>query len=158
LQFKTASTSEANVRAAFGLVQPGGPSIARWIEEGRFSTPEARELFALGPVDQSAILLEAADRARTLTREGLDVAFLTGADTACVIAGERRCSADGFSAAKAAEVVFVPRLDFDEATAAARGRSEALLYTEFKMVERNPLWEIWVRRGVSLPAAFALPS
>jgi hypothetical protein len=158
LQFRTASTAEANVRAAFGLVQPGGPSIARWIEEGRFSTPEARELFALGPVDQSAILLEAADRARTLTREGLDVAFLTGADTACVIAGERRCSADGFSAAKAAKVVFVPRLDFDEATAAARGRSEALLYTEFKMVERNSLWEIWVRRGVSLPAAFALPS
>lgn len=158
LQYKTASTAQANVRAAFGLVQPGGPSIARWIEEGRFSTPEAREYFALAPVDQSAILLDAADRARTLTREGINVAFLTGADTACVIAGERRCSGDGLAAAKNAKVVFVPRLDFDAATAAIKGRSEALLYTEFKMVERTTLWDVWVRRGVVLPATFVMPA
>lgn len=158
LQFHTASTSPADVRAAFGLVQPGGPSIARWIEEGRFSTPEARELFALAPVDQSAILLVAADRARALTREGFEVAFLTGADTACVIADPRACSADGPAAAKGAKVVFVPRLDFDEATTAAKGRSEALLYTEFRMVERTALWDVWVRRGVSLPTGFVIPS
>ncbi|MFZ5615850.1 MAG: hypothetical protein ACOZAA_00810 [Pseudomonadota bacterium] len=158
LQFRTAATSAADVRTAFGLVQPGGPSIARWIEEGRFSTPEARELFALAPVDQSAILLEAVDRARALTREGIEVAFLTGADTACVIADARACGADGPAAAMGAKVVFVPRLDFDAATAAAKGRSEALLYTEFKMVERTPLWDVWVRRGVSLPTGFVVPS
>lgn len=158
LQMQTAATAPANVRAAFGLVQPGGPSIARWIEEGRFSTPEARELFALAPVDQSEILLEAADRARMLTKEGLIVAFLTGADTACVIATARACRADGLHAAKDAKVVFVPRLDFDAETAAVKGRSEAFLYSEFKMVERTALWDVWVRRGVSLPAAFALPS
>lgn len=158
LQFKTATTAQADVRAAFGLVQPGGPTIARWIEEGRFSTPEARDLFALAPVDQSAILLEAADRARKLTREGFDVAFLTGADTACVIADERACSADGPAAARDAKVVFVPRIDFDEATAKAIGRSEAMLYTEFKMVERTALWDVWVRRGVTLPTGFILPS
>ncbi|MGD9799960.1 MAG: hypothetical protein AB7F91_03415 [Parvularculaceae bacterium] len=155
LQFKTAASAPRDVRTAFGLVQPGGPTIARWIEEGRFSTPEARELFALGPVDQSAILLEAADRARRLSNDGLDVAFLTGADTACVIADNRACSADGPAAVRQAKVVFVPRLDFDEATAAAKGRSEALLYTEFKMVERTALWDVWVRRGVILPAGFA---
>jgi hypothetical protein len=154
LQFKTAETAEANVRAAFGLVQPGGPTIARWIEEGRFSTPEARDLFALAPVDQSAMLLEAADRARFLSREGYDVAFLTGSDTACVIADNRACSIDGPAAAKDAKVVFVPRIDFDDATAKAKGRSEALLYTEFKMVERTALWEVWVRRGVNLPTGF----
>lgn len=158
LQFKTATTAQADVRAAFGLVQPGGPTIARWIEEGRFSTPEARDLFSLAPVDQSAILLEAAARARILSREGFDVAFLTGADTACVIAGKRACSADGLSAARDAKVVFVPRIDFDDATATAKGRAEALLYTEFKMVERTALWDVWVRRGVSLPVGFSLPS
>lgn len=152
LQFKTAASAQADVRAAFGLVQPGGPTIARWIEEGRFSTPEARDLFSLAPVDQSAILLEAADRARALTREGYGVAFLTGADTACVIADARACSADGPAAAKSANVVFVPRIDFDDATAKAKGRAEALLYTEFKMVERTALWDVWVRRGVALPA------
>lgn len=152
LQFKTATTAQADVRAAFGLVQPGGPTIARWIEEGRFSTPEARDLFSLAPVDQSAILLEAADRARALTREGYDVAFLTGADTACVIANSRACSADGPAAAKGANIVFVPRLDLDEATAKAKGRSEAMLYTEFKMAERTALWDVWVRRGVKPPA------
>lgn len=154
LQFKTAATARADVRAELGLVQPGGPTIARWIEEGRFSTPEARDLFSLAPVDQSAILLEAADRARILTREGIDVAFLTAADTACVIAGKRACNADGPSAAKGAKVVFVPRINFDEATARAVGSSEALLYTEFKMVERTALWDVWVRRGVTLPSAF----
>lgn len=156
LQFKTAATARADVRAELGLVQPGGPTIARWIEEGRFSTPEARELFSLAPVDQSAILLEAADRARILTREGFDVAFLTAADTACVIADTRACNADGPSAAKGAKVVFVPRINFDEATAKAVGSSEALLYTEFKMVERTALWDVWVRRGVTLPAAFRI--
>lgn len=154
LQFKTAATARADVRTELGLVQPGGPTIARWIEEGRFSTPEARDLFSLAPVDQSAILLEAADRARILTREGIDVAFLTAADTACVIAGKRACNADGPSAAKGAKVVFVPRINFDEATARAVGSSEALLYTEFKMVERTALWDVWVRRGVTLPSAF----
>lgn len=158
LQFKAAATAEASVRAAFGLVQPGGPTIARWIEEGRFSTPEARDLFALAPIDQSAILLEAADRARAFSRDGYDVAFLTGADTACVIASERPCSADGPSAAMEAKIVFVPRIDFDAATAAAKGRSEALLYTEFKMLERTPLWDVWVRRGISIPVSPALPS
>jgi len=152
LQFKTATTAQADVRAAFGLVQPGGPTIARWIEEGRFSTPEARDLFSLAPVDQSAMLLEAADRARILTRDGYDVAFLTGADTACVIANTRACSADGPAAAKGANIVFVPRIDFDDATAKAKGRSEALLYTEFKMVERTALWDVWLRRGVKPPA------
>lgn len=156
LQFRTAATAQADVRAAFGLVQPGGPTIARWIEEGRFSTPEARELFALAPVDQSAMLLEAADRARLLTKEGYDVAILTGADTACVIADDRDCSADGPAAARRAKIVFVPRIDFDDATAKAKGRSEALLYTEFKMVERTALWDVWVRRGVSLPKGVGL--
>lgn len=158
LQMKTAATAQQDVRMAFGLVQPGGPTIARWIEEGRFSTPEARDLFALAPVDQSAILLEAADRARILTREGIDVAFLTGADTACVIADRRVCSADGPAAARDAKVVFVPRIDFDDATAKAKGRSEALLYTEFRMVERTALWDVWVRRGVNLPTGFAAPN
>jgi hypothetical protein len=154
LQFKTAATAQANVRAAFGLVQPGGPTIATWIEEGRFSTPEARDLFSMTPVDQSAMLLEAADRGRYLAREGFDVAFLTGSDTACVIADNRACNIDGPAAARGANVVFVPRIDFDDATAKAKGRSEALLFTEFKMVEKTALWEVWVRRGVTLPAGF----
>lgn len=158
LQLRTASTAPADVRAAFGLVQPGGSTVARWVEEGRFSTPEARQLFALGPVDQSAILLEAADRVRALSEGGLEVAILTGADTACVIADARPCNADGVSAAKSAKVVFVPRLDFDDATAKAKGRSEALLYSDFKMVESSALWDVWVRRGSTLPAGFLLPS
>lgn len=158
LQLRTTAAAPADVRAAFGLVQPGGETVAAWVEEGRFSTPQARESFALGAVDQSAILLEAADRARLLTREGIDVAFLTGADTACVIAGKQACSADGLSAARRAKVVFVPRIDFDAASAQAKGRSEALLYTEFKMVERTRLWDVWVRRGVDLPAGPVFPS
>lgn len=158
LQLRSASSAPADVRAAFGLVQPGGATVARWVEEGRFSTPGARELFALGPIDQSAILLEAADRARLLSKEGLDVAILTGADTACVIVGKRPCSADGITAARAAKVVFVPRVDFNDATAKAKGRSEALLYSDFKMVESSALWDVWVRRGISLPADFVLPS
>ncbi|MEZ5917339.1 MAG: hypothetical protein R3C40_07205 [Parvularculaceae bacterium] len=153
LQYRAAATAPADIRAELGLVQPGGPTIARWIEEGRFSTPEARELFALAPVDQSAMLLEAASRARALSDEGVEVAILTGPDIACVIASSRDCAIDGPAAAGTANVVFVPRLDVDAGTAAAKGRSEALLYTQFKMVERTPLWEIWVRRGYALPAS-----
>jgi hypothetical protein len=122
------------------------------VEEGRFSTPEAREFFALTPVDQSAMLLEAASRARQLAGAGVEVAFLTGSDTACVIAGVRECRADGPAAANAANIVFVPRLDMDPKTAAAKGRSEALLYTQFRMVEQTALWEIWVRRDAPAPA------
>jgi hypothetical protein len=155
MQARAGQSASANIRAELGLVQPGGPTIARWIEEGRFSTPEARELLALAPVDQSEMLLAAASRARAIGEQGYDVAFLTGADTACVIAQHRACAADGFAAAGAAKVVFVPRLDLDAATAAVKARSEALLYTEFRMVERSALWEVWVRRGAVTPAGLS---
>lgn len=152
LQHQVTAKAPENIRAELALVQPGGATIAKWVEEGRFSTPEAREFFALTPVDQSAMLLEAASRARELTAEGIDVAFLTGADTACVLAEARRCRADGNAAANAANVIFVPRLEMDPKTTAAKGRAEALLYTQFKMVERTALWEIWVRRDSQAPA------
>ncbi|HXI88120.1 MAG TPA: hypothetical protein VNH64_11715 [Parvularculaceae bacterium] len=151
LQHGAADEAPANIRAELGLVQPGGPTIARWIEEGRFSTPEARDLFALAPVDQSEMLLEAAARARKIASYGFDVAILTGADSACVIAEKRACLPNGEKAANDAKVVFVPRLDLDPATAAAKEKSQALLYTEFKLVDKTPLWEIWVRRGATLP-------
>jgi len=151
LQLQAAKSAPENIRTELALVQPGGPDIARWIEEGRFSTPEAREFFALAPVDQSAMLLQAAERARAIAAEGLGVAILTGADTACVLAEKRDCRADGPAAATAANVVFVPRLDLDPATTVAKGRAEALLYTEFKLVERTAFWEIWVRQGAAMP-------
>ncbi|PQA87307.1 hypothetical protein [Hyphococcus luteus] len=152
LQHRAAKEAPENIRSELALVQPGGPTIAKWVEEGRFSTPEARAFFALTPVDQSAMLLEAAARARVIAAEGLDVAFLTGADTACVLAEERDCRADGPAAANEASVVFVPRLEMDPKTTEAKGRAEAMLYTQFKMVERTALWEIWVRRDAPAPA------
>lgn len=152
LQHRLTLAAPENIRTEFALVQPGGPTVANWVEEGRFSTPEAREFLALTPVDQSAMLLEAADRARGITASGLEVAFLTGPDTACVIAARRACYADGPAAAKASNVVFVPRLEMDPKTTEAKGRAEALLYTQFKMVERTALWEIWVRRDEPTPA------
>lgn len=155
LQAEAAKDAPADIRAELGLVQPGGPTIARWIEEGRFSTPEARELFALAPIDQSAMLLEAAARAREYSRRGVDVAILTGSDAACVIADTRDCRADGAKAASLANIVFVPRIDLDPATKAARDRAEALLLTEFKLAEQGALWEVWVRRGAKLPADMA---
>lgn len=154
LQYRAATSAPDDIRAQLALVQPGGPTVARWIEEGRFSTPEAREFFALAPVDQSAMLLEAASRAKMIAAEGLDVAILTGADTACVLAERRRCHADGPAAAAVANVVFVPRLELDPATTAAKGRAEAMLYTEFKLVEQTAFWEIWIRRGAVMPRHF----
>ena len=152
MQQHVAARAPEDIRTKLALVQPGGPTIATWVEEGRFSTPEAREFFALTPVDQSAMLLEAASRARQLAGAGVEVAFLTGSDTACILASARECRADGPAAANAANVVFVPRLDLDPKTAAAKGRSEALLYTQFRMVEQTALWEIWVRRDAPGPA------
>lgn len=154
LQHQVAKTAPADIRTELALVQPGGPTIATWIEEGRFSTPEARELLALAPVDQSAVLLEAAARARKLTAKGVDVAILTGADTACVLAARRDCQADGPAAASKASIVFVPRLDLDPETAAAKGRSEAMLYTQFRLEEQTALWDVWVRRDA--PSASAI--
>ncbi|MEZ5894560.1 MAG: hypothetical protein R3C58_15615 [Parvularculaceae bacterium] len=154
LQYHVAKQAPADIRAELALVQPGGPTIAKWIEEGRFSTPEAREFLALAPVDQSAMLLEAASRARKLTAEGFDVAILTGADTACVLAERRDCQADGPAAARKANVVFVPRLDLDPKTTEAKGRSEALLYTQFRLVEQTALWDVWVRRDAPAAAKF----
>jgi len=155
LQARVAKEAPAEIRAELGLVQPGGPTIATWIEEGRFSTPEARELFALAPVDQSAMLLEAAAKAKSYASYGVDVAILADADAACVLAEKRECHMSGTEAAGEASVVFVPRLDLDPASALAKGKAEALLYTEFKLVEQTALWEIWVRRGATLPAEVA---
>lgn len=157
LQYQTARAAPAHIRTELALVQPGGPTIARWIEEGRFSTPEAREFFALTPVDQSAMLLEAASRAKTMAADGFGVAILTEADTACVLAEKRPCRVSGAAAASDAKIVFVPRLDLDPATAKAKGSAEAMLYTEFKLVEQTAFWDIWIRRGVAAPSG-SLPS
>ena len=158
LQDQVARSAPENIRTELALVQPGGPTIARWIEEGRFSTPEAREFFALAPVDQSAMLLEAASRAKTFADKGVGVAILTGPDTACILAEQRDCHVTGNAAASAANVVFVPRLDLGPETAAAKGSAEALLYTEFKLTEQTALWDIWVRRGATVPQNLFAPS
>ena len=156
LQHQTAQTAPDDIRRELALVQPGGPTVSRWLEEGRFSTVEARKYFALAPVDQSAMLLEAAERARAMTATGLDVAILAGADVACLVTERRACRADGPDAARRADVVFAPRLDLGPSATAAKGRAEALLYTEFRLTERTALWEIWVRRDA--PPALLKPS
>ena len=153
MQARAAAAAPADIRAEFGMVHPGGPTIARWIEEGRFSTPEARELFALTPFDQSTMLLEAAVHARALEKNGHDVAILTAADTACIFSAARECRADGRAAADVASVVLVPRLDLEGATAAMKAKAEVLLYTEFKLTEKSALWEVWVRRGATTPSS-----
>jgi len=154
LQHHTARAAPADIRAELALVQPGGPTVATWLEEGRFSTPEARKYFALSPVDQSAMLLEASALARAMAEDwaregaqkGVEIAILTGADIGCVIADQRACRADGPAAAARAGVVLAPRLALDPAGEAA-GRAEALLYTEFRLLRQTPFWDVWVRRG-----------
>ena len=158
MQMRAAAAAPENVRAELALVQPATPMIAEWIEEGRFSTPEARELLALKPVDQAVMLLEAAGQARLLAAQGADVAILTRADTACVLASNRPCRADGAAAASDAKFVFVPRIDLDPASALAKGRAQALLYTEFKMIEQTVFWEIWARRGADAAAELLGPA
>jgi len=153
-QTRAAANAPAETIRAFAIVQPPGPAIARWVRQGRFATPEARALFPLTPADQSAMLLAAGARARALDAAGYEVAILAGADIACVIAGRRDCSTDGKAAAARAKIVLVPRADIDAAGALTRDRSEALLYTEFRKVEETPQWDIWVRRGITLPDAF----
>lgn len=157
IQQRVTTQAPPDLRAAFALVQPQGPSLARWIEEGRFSTPEARAFIALSPADQSHAFLTAARSARELAQKGFKVAILSQLDTACLIVDARRCYKDGQTAANAAEIVFVPRLDLDPATAAARAQSEALLYTKFRLAEETPFWDIWVRRGVRLPQGVLPP-
>jgi len=146
LQYRVAKTASQEIVAELGLVQPGGSQIAQWIEEGRFSTPEARELLALAPVDQSMMLLEAAAHAKRFENAGADVAILTAADTACVINAFRKCVSDGNAAASTANIILVPRIDLSTATSAVKAKAEVLLYTEFKMVNQTPFWDVWVRR------------
>ena len=146
LQDRVAKAAPEHIRSEFALVQPEGPTVAQWLEEGRFSTSEARALFSLAPVDQSEVLLAAVAEARALTKDGHEVAILTGADVACIFIAESNCYADGTKAAGAANIVLAPRLDLDPASVLAKGRAEALLYSEFKLVNQSPLWEMWVRR------------
>ncbi len=150
-----AAAPDATVEA-FAIVQPPERAIKRWVAEGRFQTEEARALFPLTPADQSAMLIAAGAKARALADQGYEVAILAEGDIACVIAGRRDCARDGRAAAARAKIVFVPRIDLDAASAALKGRSEALLYTEFRKVDGSADWDIWVRRGVSLPANLAL--
>ena len=157
LQMNAIKEAPREARAEFGLVQPGGPTIAHWVEEGRFSAPEARDLFALTPTDQTAMLLEISNEVRRISRD-VAVAILTHADTACVIAAQQPCRADGPAAANVASVVLVPRLPLDRETENAKTEAEVLLYTEFKLAEQTALWDIWVRRGVSVPSFAPLTS
>ena len=151
MQAEAAKTAPSNIRAELAIVHPGGPSVAKWVEEGRFSTPEARRIFALTPIDQSIMLVEAAATMRNLNVPGIDVAILTGSDTACVLSGRRPCFGDGVAAVNDANVVLVPRLKLDDKTENAAARAQATLITEFVLSEKSALWEVWVRRGASIP-------
>lgn len=155
-QARAAAGTSAPTVETFAIVQPPEPEIARWVAEGRFATAEARALFPLTPADQSAMLLAAAAQARALGAQGYEVAILAEGDIACVIAGRRDCASDGRAAAARAKIVFVPRVDLDAASAALKGKSEALLYTGFRKVDETADWDIWVRRGVTLPSTLAL--
>ncbi len=152
-QARAGAAAPAAMVNAFAIVQPPDRAIARWVAEGRFATAEARALFPLAPADQTAMLLAAGAKARALAAEGYQVAILAEGDIACVIAGRRDCASDGRAAAARAKIVLVPRIDFDAASAALKGRSEALLYTDFRKVGATPDWDIWLRRGVALPTA-----
>ena len=66
-----------DIRTALALVQPGGPTIAKWVEEGRFSTPEAREFFALTPVLFSSSPALNSTIARSIARRSASVTVLT---------------------------------------------------------------------------------
>jgi len=154
-QLRAGESAPADIRAELGLIQPGGLTLAQWIAEGRFTAKDARGALAMTPADQSAVLLDGAAQAREIAGRGLDVAILTAADAACVLAHSRPCRADGPAAAGKAKVVLVPRLDLDAATMAAKARAEVILYTDFSLAGRTELWDVWVRRGASLPADLA---
>ena len=151
LQRTVAHAAPEHIRAELAIVQPEGPKIAQWLQEARFSTSEARALFSLAPADQSEMLLAGVKEARLLANDGFDVAILTGADTACVLVRPTHCYENGAAAADAASVVLSPRLDLDPSTAFAKGKAEVLLYSEFKLVKQNALWDVWVRKGAPAP-------
>lgn len=155
-QARATAAAPAGTADAFAIVQPPEAAIARWVAEGRFATAEARALFPLTPADQTALLMSAGRQARALGAQGYEVAILAEGDIACVIAGRRDCASDGRAAARRAKIVFVPRIDLDAASAALKGKSEALLYTEFRKVDGTADWDIWVRRGVTPPSSLAL--
>lgn len=155
-QARAADAAPAGTLEAFAIVQPPARAIERWVAEGRFATAAARALFPLTPADQSAMLLAAGAQARALGAQGYEVAILAEGDIACVIAGRRDCARDGRSAAARANIVFVPRIDLGADSAALKGKSEALLYTEFRKVDETADWDIWVRRGVTPPSTLAL--
>ncbi len=154
-QARAADAAPAAAIRAFAVAQPPELTIARWVKEGRFDSPEARALFPLAPADQTAMLLDAAKQARALDEAGFETAILAKGDIACVIAGRRACAVDGKAAAARAKVVLVPRVDLDPASAAMAGKAEALLYTEFRRLNETPHWDVWLRRGVTLPASLA---
>ena len=71
--------------------------------------------------------------------------------------GSEMCIRDSSNdAAAAAGIVFVPRFDLGAEALKAKGRAEALLYTEFKLVEETPFWEIWERRSRVDPTGLSL--
>ncbi|MEO1015397.1 MAG: hypothetical protein AAFX08_09460 [Pseudomonadota bacterium] len=149
LQHRSAAAAPSAVRAALGVVHPSAEQLAEWARRRGAMAAKARSAGGAS-IDQSEILLEAAERAIRIVQEGASVALLTGADLACVLAPTRDCRPDGRAAAADARIVLVPRVDLTPAAKAEKERSEALLYTQFKLAERTPAWEIWVRRSEGL--------
>ena len=151
MQHQLVAVSERAQYAQFGMVQPGGALFAKWVEQGRFSAREASAFLGPNMVDQMVMLQDAAGRVRAMSAQGVDVAILTAADTACLFSTARACHEDGTQAAAASNVIFVPRRHLEQASEDIKRSAEALLYTEFKLAEQTALWDIWVRRGTALP-------
>ncbi len=154
VQFRAGEAAPATVKSALGVVHPSREQLAEW-RARRGALGQKARAAGEAPIDQSDMLIEAAREAIRSVQEGVSVAFLTGADIACVLAPTRECKPDGRAAAAEAGVVFVPRVDLTAAAQAEKERSEALLYTEFKLAEQTAFWEIWVRRSAPRGASGA---
>ena len=154
-QARAAQAGPAAAIKAFAVAQPPELALARWAQEGRFESAEARAALPLVPAHQTAMLLAAAEQARALDKAGYETAILAKGDIACVIAGRRDCAMDGHAAAARAKVVLVPRFELGSPGAEAAGSAEALLYSEFRRLNETPQWDVWIRRGVTLPAALS---
>ncbi len=85
------------------------------------------------------------------------ISIITNTDIACILTNpnnekpkehpsDRSCYADGLRAVKFSDIVIVPRFKINLETDRLIERSEGILYSEFKHIESDDMWDIWQRK------------
>lgn len=152
-QYEAARTAPDALKRV-GLAYAGGTqalSAARWLDDGLVTLKDAHADGLFSPAVRALALAQGAEFAQQRGRGR--IAILASADVATAFFARKAGAIDGRRAAADADFVLAPRFALENNSAAVNDSAEGLLFSQFRLADETPLWQVWERRAPVVASA-----